>query len=28
ARKIPANVLRWGIVLTGLIMAALFFAKG
>ncbi|MEG2048102.1 MAG: sulfite exporter TauE/SafE family protein [Comamonas sp.] len=28
ARKIPANVLRWGIVLTGLVMAALFFAKG
>lgn len=28
ARKIPANVLRWGIVLTGLVMAALFFMKG
>lgn len=28
ARKIPATVLRWGIVATGLTMAALFFAKG
>lgn len=28
ARKIPANVLRWGIVITGLIMAVLFFLKG
>jgi uncharacterized protein len=27
ARKIPATVLRWGIVLTGLVMAALFFLK-
>ena len=27
ARKIPANWLRWGIVATGLIMAALFFAR-
>ena len=25
ARKLPANVLRWGIVATGLVMAALFF---
>ena len=28
ARKIPAHLLRWGIVATGLVMAALFFAKG
>lgn len=28
ARKIPAPVLRWGIVATGLVMAGLFFAKG
>lgn len=28
ARKIPAHILRWGIVATGLVMAALFFAKG
>ena len=28
ARKIPAHILRWGIVLTGLIMAVLFFLKG
>ena len=28
ARKIPAPVLRWGIVVTGLVMAGLFFAKG
>ena len=28
ARKIPAHILRWAIVLTGLVMAALFFAKG
>ena len=28
ARRIPAHLLRWGIVLTGLVMAALFFAKG
>ena len=27
ARKIPATVLRWGIVATGLIMAVLFFLK-
>ena len=27
ARKIPPNWLRWGIVATGLIMAALFFAR-
>lgn len=27
ARKIPAHILRWGIVLTGLVMAGLFFAK-
>lgn len=27
ARKIPAPVMRWGIVATGLVMAALFFAK-
>lgn len=25
ARKLPAPVLRWGIVATGLVMAALFF---
>ena len=25
ARKLPANVLRWGIVATGLVMAAVFF---
>ena len=25
ARKLPANVLRWGIVVTGLVMAAVFF---
>ena len=28
ARKIPAHILRWGIVATGLVMAGLFFAKG
>ncbi|MDI9856690.1 sulfite exporter TauE/SafE family protein [Comamonas sp. 17RB] len=28
ARRIPAPVLRWGIVATGLVMAGLFFAKG
>ena len=28
ARKIPATVLRWGIVVTGLVMAVLFFLKG
>ena len=28
ARQIPAHMLRWGIVLTGLVMAALFFMKG
>ena len=28
ARKIPAHVLRWGIVGTGLVMAGLFFMKG
>lgn len=28
ARTIPAHILRWGIVATGLVMAALFFAKG
>lgn len=28
ARRIPAQVLRWGIVFTGLVMAGLFFAKG
>ena len=28
ARKIPAHVLRWGIVATGLVMAGLFFMKG
>lgn len=28
ARKIPAPILRWGIVATGLVMAGLFFAKG
>ena len=28
ARKIPAHILRWGIVLTGLVMAGLFFLKG
>ncbi len=28
ARKIPAHILRWGIVVTGLVMAALFFMKG
>lgn len=28
ARRIPANVLRWGIVVTGLVMAVLFFMKG
>jgi uncharacterized membrane protein YfcA len=28
ARKIPPHILRWGIVATGLVMAALFFAKG
>lgn len=28
ARKIPANMLRWGIVVTGLVMAGLFFIKG
>ena len=27
ARKLPAHVLRWGIVATGLVMAALFFLK-
>ena len=27
ARQIPANILRWGIVLTGLVMATLFFAR-
>ena len=27
ARKLPANVLRWGIVATGLVMAGLFFYK-
>ena len=27
ARKLPAPVLRWGIVLTGLVMSILFFAK-
>ena len=27
ARRIPAQVLRWGIVLTGLVMAGLFFYK-
>lgn len=27
ARRIPAPVLRWGIVLTGLVMAVLFFLK-
>lgn len=27
ARKLPAPVLRWGIVATGLVMAVLFFAK-
>lgn len=28
ARKIPAHILRWGIVATGLVMAVLFFIKG
>ena len=28
ARKIPAHILRWGIVATGLVMAGLFFARG
>ena len=28
ARKIPAHILRWGIVATGLVMAGLFFIKG
>ena len=28
ARKIPAHIMRWGIVATGLVMAGLFFAKG
>lgn len=28
ARKIPAHILRWSIVATGLVMAGLFFAKG
>lgn len=28
ARKIPAHILRWGIVATGLVMAGLFFMKG
>lgn len=28
ARQIPAPVLRWGIVLTGLVMSVLFFLKG
>lgn len=28
ARQIPATVLRWGIVVTGLVMALLFFLKG
>jgi uncharacterized membrane protein YfcA len=28
ARKIPAPALRWGIVVTGLVMAGLFFMKG
>ena len=28
ARKIPAHILRWVIVATGLVMAALFFIKG
>ena len=28
ARRLPAPVLRWGIVLTGLVMAGLFFARG
>lgn len=28
ARKIPAHILRWGIVVTGLVMAGLFFLKG
>ncbi|MBP7352077.1 MAG: sulfite exporter TauE/SafE family protein [Comamonas sp.] len=28
ARRIPAPMLRWGIVATGLVMAGLFFAKG
>ncbi len=28
ARQLPAPVLRWGIVATGLVMAGLFFLKG
>ena len=28
ARKIPAHIMRWGIVATGLVMAGLFFMKG
>ena len=27
ARRIPATWLRWGIVLTGLVMTAVFFAR-
>jgi len=27
ARRLPATVLRWGIVATGLVMAGLFFAR-
>ena len=26
--NIPAHILRWGIVATGLVMAGLFFARG